>query len=64
MTVTIKKKSSGSYFLAECPELTINKSEESGNWITCGLGYEDISKTKREAVDYAIWVYNFANRKG
>lgn len=56
--ITIKKKAAGSYYIAECAEIMIYKSEE-GNWITVGKGYEDVSATKREAVAYAEWIYNF-----
>lgn len=56
--ITIKKKSVSSYYVAECPDIMIYKSEQ-GNWITVGKGYEDVSNTKREAVAYAEWIYNF-----
>lgn len=58
--ITIKKKTAGSYFVEECPEIMIYKSE-LGNWITVGKGYEDVSNTKREAVAYAEWIYNFTS---
>lgn len=58
--ITIKKKTADSYFVVECPEIMIYKSE-LGNWITVGKGYEDVSDTKREAVAYAEWIYNFTN---
>lgn len=57
--ITIKKKSAGSYYVEECPAIEIYKSEETGHWITVGKGYEDASQTKRDAVTYAEWIYNF-----
>jgi hypothetical protein len=54
--ITIKRRCAGEYYVAECPDITVSLSE-SGNWITTGKGYEDMSKTKREAVEYAQWIH-------
>lgn len=57
MTIRIKKRFAGSYFVVEQSRIEITKTNE-GNWVTSGMGLEDVSKTKRDAVEYAAWIYN------
>lgn len=65
MTITIKRRFAGSYYVAENPEIVIfNPSVAHGEgrnaWIAEGMGEGDVFKTKRDAIEYAEWVYNLA----
>lgn len=63
MSITIKRKSAGQYYVKENPDIVIYNpkvayGEDYEQWITSGMGHGDSSRTKKEAVEYAQWIYD------